>query len=792
MQSASPSPTFSLAALPRVALQRTRANTPSGALWSSLIVFLLVLTISRSTVTATWVPGLLDQLPYVALAGAITMGVLAVSPLPWWLSVLVGLVAGPIVAGYVAYPVFRADDLIAPTPTTTQLFNSLLAKVNDGSVFGDRAFVLLLVTWLMWVTGAWLSWCVLRWRQPMIGLIPGAAALSTNVINYPTDQSGYEFGFVFLTFALLLWSNYTGSIEKAIRSHVKMTGDARWDFWESGLLAMAALIVLSIILPPLSSTDRTVSMESSIFTSWAQLQEQLNHPGAPGTGNGTGGGTTGFSLSVGLGGPLQTSKNPVFTYTVTDTYVGPKYFRGANITETVNGQWVYPSFGNGDDLTARLEANQLVGYAENYQKLALAAFHVNMLSPPRASGDVLFYPGQLDAISRAAQANEVHAALDIAPPNSFFTVDRLVAVNPSRSNGQYIATVEYPNVSADELRAAGTLYPDWLGPYMTVNDTTYRPQSTLNRVHDLALSLTKDAKNPYDAATAIETWLRSDHFSYTLQPPSAPFAVDPLDYFLFTSNKGYCQYFATAMGDMLRSLGIPVRLVNGYGPGTFSTQTGLFTVRDSDAHTWVEVYFPSYGWMPFEPTNDRQGSWNPIPRQVTSGGTICLRDNLCTPTSPGASPSGNPGGKVGFREPNGGSGGSGPTPGFQFRIPDAGTLTTGAGILLAIALLIGALVARYLRPRTVMGVWSRTLVLARLAGARQQPGETPLELGRRLAGVFPEAQSAVRDLVRGFVVAAYAPPDMAPTSRAMVLEAWATLRPLMLRRVAARLRPRRA
>src|SRR6266571_4069404 len=112
MQSASPSRGFSLTALPGLAWERTRANIPSGALWSSLIVLLLVLAISRSTVAASWVPGLLDQLPYVALAGAITMGLLAVSPLPWWLSVLVGLVAGPIVAGYVAYPVFRADNLI--------------------------------------------------------------------------------------------------------------------------------------------------------------------------------------------------------------------------------------------------------------------------------------------------------------------------------------------------------------------------------------------------------------------------------------------------------------------------------------------------------------------------------------------------------------------------------------------------------------------------------------------------------------------------------------------------------
>ena len=183
MQSASPSGGhFELTAVPAMAWQRTRAGIPAGALWSSLIVFLLVLTIARSTVAASWVPGLLDSLPMVALAGAVTMGVLALTPLPWWLSVLAGLLAGPAVAGLIAAPIFRADNVIDPTATGTNLINAWLTKVSDGSAFGDRAFVLFLITWLMWVTGAWLSWCVLRWRQPMIGLVPGTAALATNVL----------------------------------------------------------------------------------------------------------------------------------------------------------------------------------------------------------------------------------------------------------------------------------------------------------------------------------------------------------------------------------------------------------------------------------------------------------------------------------------------------------------------------------------------------------------------------------------------------------------------------------
>src|SRR5438132_14037887 len=96
MQSASPSGgRFELTAVPAMAWQRTRAGIPAGALWSSLIVLLLVLIIARSTVAASWVPGLLDPLPMVALAGAVTLGVLALTPLRRSLCVLDRLPAGP-------------------------------------------------------------------------------------------------------------------------------------------------------------------------------------------------------------------------------------------------------------------------------------------------------------------------------------------------------------------------------------------------------------------------------------------------------------------------------------------------------------------------------------------------------------------------------------------------------------------------------------------------------------------------------------------------------------------------
>ncbi|MGH9470506.1 MAG: transglutaminase TgpA family protein [Terriglobia bacterium] len=120
------------------------------------------------------------------------------------------------------------------------------------------------------------------------------------------------------------------------------------------------------------------------------------------------------------------------------------------------------------------------------------------------------------------------------------------------------------------------------------------------RIRPLARTITRAATGNDNRALAIQNYLRSN-FAYTLAPPSSKQA-DPLGSFLFQTKKGYCAYFSSAMAVMLRTLGIPARVVNGFQTGTFNSIGGDFVVRARDAHSWVEVYFPGYGWVPFDPT----------------------------------------------------------------------------------------------------------------------------------------------------------------------------------------------
>jgi protein-glutamine gamma-glutamyltransferase len=168
--------------------------------------------------------------------------------------------------------------------------------------------------------------------------------------------------------------------------------------------------------------------------------------------------------------------------------------------------------------------------------------------------------------------------------------------NPFRNYGpvRYYGYSRLPTANVAKLRAARTDYPEDIR-------ALYLQLPTLNaRIPELSKSVTARARTPYDKAVAVESYLRS-RYTYTLNLTGKP-GQDPLARFLFETRAGHCEYFASAMTIMLRTLGIPAREVNGFLPGEYNDLAGDYIVRASDAHSWVEVYFPGNGWMTFDPT----------------------------------------------------------------------------------------------------------------------------------------------------------------------------------------------
>ncbi len=149
-----------------------------------------------------------------------------------------------------------------------------------------------------------------------------------------------------------------------------------------------------------------------------------------------------------------------------------------------------------------------------------------------------------------------------------------------------------PNSS--QLQADNVRYPGNVENYLQL-PTTIDP-----RIIELASQITKNSNNRYDAAKEMESYLQSK-FGYTLEQKAS--GDQPLADFLFNVKEGHCEYFATAMAVMLRTQGIATRLVNGFSEGEYNETADVYVVKQRNAHSWVEVYFPGENvWVPFDPT----------------------------------------------------------------------------------------------------------------------------------------------------------------------------------------------
>jgi transglutaminase-like putative cysteine protease len=152
----------------------------------------------------------------------------------------------------------------------------------------------------------------------------------------------------------------------------------------------------------------------------------------------------------------------------------------------------------------------------------------------------------------------------------------------------------------EELRAAEQVYPARIARnYLAL------PEDVSDRVRALANDLTATEVTPYDRALAIERYLRQ--FPYNLDLPAPPIGQEITDYFLFDLQQGYCDYYATAMVVLARAAGVPARLATGYVGGAYDGDNRRYTITADLAHSWPEIYFPGYGWLPFEPTAGRAG-----------------------------------------------------------------------------------------------------------------------------------------------------------------------------------------
>lgn len=215
----------------------------------------------------------------------------------------------------------------------------------------------------------------------------------------------------------------------------------------------------------------------------------------------------------------------------------------------------------------------------------------------------VMYPLGLKEISGVAHQYRINEATESIYPNANEASGRFF---------DYMVRYSEPSFEIEKLQAVTS---NEGMPREMIARYTQLPETLPARVKQLAQEITKNERNFYDKAKAIEEYFATQPFFYETEDVAVPDEhEDYVDQFLFETKKGYCDNFSTSMVVLLRSVGIPARWVKGYTAGQFveTTNDGLdvYKVTSNNAHSWVEVYFPGIGWVPFEPTI---GFTNPQP-----------------------------------------------------------------------------------------------------------------------------------------------------------------------------------
>jgi protein-glutamine gamma-glutamyltransferase len=162
---------------------------------------------------------------------------------------------------------------------------------------------------------------------------------------------------------------------------------------------------------------------------------------------------------------------------------------------------------------------------------------------------------------------------------------------PSAVQGGPPSEIQFGAYGSEHPIAAGTAQTLFAAKTMLM-DSPYR------EVYDLAQSLKAGTRTPFEFVRAVDRYLQQG-YKYVKNPPRSRY---PIVGFLFHSRRGYCQQFAGAMALLLRMGGVPARVAVGFATGTYDRRSHEYVVTDQDAHAWVEVWFPSYGWVTFDPT----------------------------------------------------------------------------------------------------------------------------------------------------------------------------------------------
>ncbi len=563
--------------------------------WVTVLSLLLMsLCVAWAIQVADWTEGL-SILQFTVLGGGVVGLVLAKSRTPNHTAHLLSLLAGWTSAVYLTSQVLARATSLAPAAAVAELetrFHALfLLPFTEGATADNLVFVLLLA-FLMWIMAYFCAWAVFRWQRTWWAVIVSGVALLVNFSYSKVNLTFYLL--LFLLFALLLVVRASLAFyEQEWRAaNVGYSPEVISTFVRTGLAFSVVVILLAWLAPAALASRPLQPFWDKVGEPWRRLQEEsarvfrdLNYQNEPPL------------IRLGarrmwFGGPVRLADTPIADIEAESG----RYWRVLVFHEYTSDGWLSNDpdiilIGADEqdlayaELDLRFEMTQTVRIFHNWsaeEPLIAAAQPLRFGIPVRAAVSFLTDEDDEDGSPDAPRL--------VSVPND---PSALYSRRVLGAGEAYQVTSSLTEVDQESLDQAGTFYPDWVVPrYLQL------PESLPDRVRLLAEQLTEGLETPYEKAKAIEGYLRQYTYDEDIEGPG--FNQDGVDYFLFESRAGYCDYYASSMVVMLRAVGVPARYVRGYS--VRERDEGVYHVLESDGHAWPEVFFPGYGWVEFEPT----------------------------------------------------------------------------------------------------------------------------------------------------------------------------------------------
>lgn len=618
--------------------------------WPTFVLLILLLFfVGDSVADAHWVetPGIISILLISALVGL----VLAKLNLPTLLPLSMGVLLGPFVILWKSASLAEEDGTIVARigEIFTRLDVWYEAATSDGISTDLMPFSLILLA-TAWILGLFSSWFIFKNNNIWFAIVFGGIAILTNLSFLPDRFAARFFPFVLIAMILVARISIIQHQNIWRRINTNFSTSSGWltlhsTFWFSIVVIIIALILPLKVIVSQPATEiwdtgraPVASLEGVFTRLFSTIPSRLDTWGRF------------FGTTLPFKGKIAFSEDVVGW--ATTEY--PSYWRSRTYNEYTSQGWkvtesepielgpyILPppnwdtrervsvtqtlqlGFENNKLLTSgRLQWVDRPGVAES---LTSRKFLIKFSDTSLDGGypeDIQKLGTQLRDLMEFYDSSDIHKPVMKILPDDLLLLE--VSIN-SAGRGDSILLQRKPQISPDlvswhfpqelprnsiyktrslissasdqDLREAHTDYSRFITDHYL-----QLPISLPTRIIELSAMITSNLDNPFDKAVAVQNYLRSSIFVYSRDVKPPPRNSDGVDYFLFESKTGYSDYFASSMAILMRAANVPTRIAAGYGPGEKSENSNNRLIKDSDSHTWVQIYFPEYGWMDFEPT----------------------------------------------------------------------------------------------------------------------------------------------------------------------------------------------